>query len=68
MLSSPGADMGQGLVGKGLSRQALSFVNFRLLASIGESTDAVLTRGGPGPGTWRRGSVGTEAGPLFCQL
>ncbi len=35
--SSPGADLGRGLVEKGLNRQALSFVNFRLLIGIGES-------------------------------
>ncbi len=29
--------MDRGLVEKGLSRQALSFVNFRLVAGVGES-------------------------------
>jgi hypothetical protein len=37
MQSSTGAGLGWGFVEKGHSRQALSFVNFRLLASIGES-------------------------------
>jgi hypothetical protein len=37
MQSSPGTDLGLGLVEKGLSMQALSFVNFRLLAGICES-------------------------------
>lgn len=31
-----GAGLGRGLVEKGFRREALSFVNFRLLAGIGE--------------------------------
>jgi hypothetical protein len=37
MQSSPWAHLARGLVEKGLSRQVLSFVNFRLLAGIGVS-------------------------------
>lgn len=37
-----GAGLGRGLVEKGLTRQALSFVNFRLLAGIGASWVATI--------------------------
>jgi hypothetical protein len=36
-IHTPEVGLSRGLVEKGLSRQALSFVNFRLLAAIFES-------------------------------